>query len=101
MGLGQKNLSRVRHLWFVFGYGKFPLKIPNFPIFFPSDKKWLRVESKKYTGQKLIGLFFTAGQRYARVGAHFLLLLINVYKNFNLLGDVVGKKGRNAVQHPA
>jgi len=44
-------LGRVSHLWF--GFGKFPLKIPNFSVFFPlSQKKSLRVGSK--AGRPLI-----------------------------------------------
>jgi len=40
--MGQVNflllgLGWVSHLWF--GFGKFPQKIPNFPIFFLSDQK--------------------------------------------------------------
>jgi len=31
--------GRVSHLWFGFEFGKFPLKMTNFSIFFPSDKK--------------------------------------------------------------
>jgi len=39
----------VSHLWFGFGLGKFPLKIPNFPVFFPSDhKNCLRVGLASY-----------------------------------------------------
>jgi len=51
---------QVSHIWFKFGFGKFPLKIPNFPTFCPLDKKNLIG-----SGQK--GLYFTAGQKYARV----------------------------------
>jgi len=48
-GSGSKifDPGRVSHLWFRFGLGKFPLKIPNFPIFFLSgQKKLLQVGSK-------------------------------------------------------
>jgi len=31
--------GQVSHLWFRFGLGKLPLKIPNFPIFFPLGQK--------------------------------------------------------------
>jgi len=42
MGSGENfYLGQVSHLWFRFWLGKSPLKIPNFPIFFPSDKKQL------------------------------------------------------------
>jgi len=57
MGPGQKFLTRVRsifcgsgrvsHLWFGLEFGKFPLKMSNFSIFFPSgQKKLLRVGSE-------------------------------------------------------
>jgi len=55
------GLSQVSHLWF--GLGIFPLRKPNFSIFCPSG--WV----KKYLGQRLVGLLFTAGQKYARVGS--------------------------------
>jgi len=39
--------GRVSHLWFESRFGKFPLKISNFSIFFPSgQKKLLRVGSE-------------------------------------------------------
>jgi len=43
---GQFFIARVSHLWFRFGFGKFPLKIPNFPIFSLRIKKLLRIGSK-------------------------------------------------------
>jgi len=44
MGLVQNFLIR---LWFGFEFGKYPLKMSNFSIFFPSNqKKSLRVGSK-------------------------------------------------------
>jgi len=60
IGPGQKFLTHVRsifvalvrsgwvsHLWFGFGFGKCPLKMSNFSIFFPSDqKKSLGIGSK-------------------------------------------------------
>jgi len=40
--------GRVSHLWFGFGFGKFSLKMSNFSIFFPSDKKNLcRLDQKR------------------------------------------------------
>jgi len=39
-------LVRVTHLWLKFGFAKFPLKIPNFPIFSLWSKKSLWVRSK-------------------------------------------------------
>jgi len=62
MGPGQKILTRVgsgqffvarvgsgrvSHLWFGLEFGKFPLKMSNFSIFYPSgQKKLLRVGSE-------------------------------------------------------
>jgi len=50
MGPGQNfwpGSGWVSHLWFGFGFRKFPLKTSNFSIIFPSDqKKSLRVGSK-------------------------------------------------------
>jgi len=52
MGLGQifftrVGLGRVNHLWLGFEFGKFPLKMSNFSILFPSgQKKSLRVGSE-------------------------------------------------------
>jgi len=41
MGPGQKifDPGRVSHLWFGFEFGKFPLKMLNFSVFFPSGQK--------------------------------------------------------------
>jgi len=75
MGLGQIFFIRVgsifsgsgwvSHLWFGFGFGKFPPK--NFSIFFfPSDQK-----NHPGSGQKVprVKGLFTAVQKYARVGS--------------------------------
>jgi len=51
----------VSHLWFKFGFGKFSLKIPNFPIFGPSGQK--------IPMSKLGRCIFTAGKKYAQVGS--------------------------------
>jgi len=53
-GLGQFFVSRVgsglvSHLWFGFGYGKFPLKISNFS---PLDQKNLFGSDQKVPGSK-------------------------------------------------
>jgi len=58
VGSGQSFAARVgsgwiSHLWFGFGFGKFPLKMSNFSIFSPSSQKeslW-------------VGLLFIAGQK--------------------------------------
>jgi len=69
MGPGQKFLTCVwlgqffvalgwvSHLWLGFGFGKFPLKIANFSIFFLQIKKLFG------SGQKGVNLLF----KYARV----------------------------------
>jgi len=47
----------VSHLWIGSGFGKFPLKVPNFSIFSLLDKKYLQVRSKvprSKTGPPLI-----------------------------------------------
>jgi len=46
MGQGQRFLTLigsglVSHLWLGFEFGKFPLKISNFSIFYPSGQKIL------------------------------------------------------------
>jgi len=60
-------LGRVTHLWI--GFGKLPLKIPNFSIFLPSGQKISSGQFKKYPGQKRVSLLFTAGQKYAWIGS--------------------------------
>jgi len=50
---GWVGLGRVSHLWFGFEFGKFPLKMSNFSIFFPSGKKKslrVRLESTRVEG---------------------------------------------------
>jgi len=52
------------------GLENFSLKIPNVPIFFPLGQKKIASDwVKKYPGQSRVGLLFTAGQKYARVGS--------------------------------
>jgi len=63
------GLSWVSHLWFRFGPGKFPLRIPNFPIFAVWVKKFALRQVKKYPGQIQVRLLFYAGPKYARVGS--------------------------------
>jgi len=54
--------GRVSHIWF--GFGKFPHKSQIFQ-FFP-----LRIKKNLIgVGQRRVSLFFTAGQKYARVGS--------------------------------
>jgi len=48
------------------GLENFILKMPNFQ-FFPSGQKISSGWVKKYSGQSLSGILFTAGQKYARV----------------------------------
>jgi len=49
MGPGQK---RVSHLWFGFEFGKYPLKMSNFSIFFPSGQKTLFGSGQKIPRSK-------------------------------------------------
>jgi len=76
MGLGQIFLTQVRSGQFFvarvrsgrvsnpwFEFEKFPQKMSNFSIFFPSDQKNLFGWVKKYPGQRRVGLLFTAGQK--------------------------------------
>jgi len=51
--------TRVYQLWF--GFGKFLLKVPKILIF----TIWI----KKYPGQRRVGLLFSVGLKYARVGS--------------------------------
>jgi len=64
--VARAGLCRVSHLWFRSGIGKFPLKIP---ISSPPGKKISSGQVKKYPLQRWVGLLFTAGQKYARVGS--------------------------------
>jgi len=86
MGPGQKVLTRVMdqffvaqvglgwvsHLWYGFGFEKFPLKIPNFSIFFLSDQKNIFWSGQKVpwskAGQPLI--YCKSKVCLGRVGAH-------------------------------
>jgi len=43
----------VTYLWFRFGFGKFPLKIPNYPIFFPSGQKNCFGSGQKVRGSEM------------------------------------------------
>jgi len=64
------RVHQVSHLWFGFGFGKFPLKITNFQFFCSSNQqKILMGRAKKYPGQSQASLLFTADQKYARVGS--------------------------------
>jgi len=58
------GLGRVSHLLFGLEFAKFPLKMSNFSIFFPSrQKKIASGGAGKYPGQSRVGLLFTAGQK--------------------------------------
>jgi len=66
MGPGKifSGSGQVNHLWFEFGFGKYPLKISNFAIFLPSNQKIISsVQVKKYSGLRQIDTLFTAGQK--------------------------------------
>jgi len=67
VGSGQFFVTPVRsgQTFMVFlEFGKFPLKMSNFSIFFPSGlKKIASGRVRKYLGQSRVGLLFTAGQK--------------------------------------
>jgi len=46
------GLGRVSHLWFGYGFGNFPLKIPNFSIFCTSGKKNVIWSGRKVPGSE-------------------------------------------------
>jgi len=79
MGPGQKLLTwvgsnfccsgQVSHIWYVFGFGNFHLKIPIFSIFCPLVKKISLGRVGNYPGQSQVGFLFTVGQKYAWVWA--------------------------------
>jgi len=57
MGPGQNFLTwvgpgRVRNLWFGFDFGKFPLKMSNFSIFFALGQKNIFALGQKVPGSK-------------------------------------------------
>jgi len=59
-GLGQPGSGWVSHLWFGFGFGKFPLKTSNFSIFSLWVKKNLLGSGQKVPGSRAGWLLFTA-----------------------------------------
>jgi len=63
MGLGQNFFGSgwVSHLWF--GFGKFPLKIPNFSIFFPSSQKNIVGLGLKVPGSKMVQPLIYCGSK--------------------------------------
>jgi len=65
MGPDQNFLTQVRSAIFGLGLGNFPKK-PKFSNLFPFG-----------SGQRLVGLLFTAGQRYARVGPGPISSMLN------------------------
>jgi len=86
----QVRSGQVSHLWFRFGFGKFPLKIPNFSLWIKKiASDWI----EKYPVQRRFRLLFTAGQKYAwvRTGQGPSLLwmsvgVINVCLFFKTIG---------------
>jgi len=55
VGSGQffvARVGRVSHLWFGIEFQKFPLKMSNFSIFFPSGQKNLLWSGRKVPGSK-------------------------------------------------
>jgi len=70
--------GRVRHLWIGFLFGKFPKKCQIFQFFSLRVKKISSGRNKKYPCQGQVGLLFTAGQKYARVGSGPIYRLSNL-----------------------
>jgi len=75
--LGKQATDWAYHLWFGFGFGKFPLKITNFSIFSLRIKKFSLGRVKKY-GQRRVSLLFSPGQKYDLVGSGQALSLLFV-----------------------
>jgi len=62
--------GQVSYFWFGYGFGNFPLKIPNFSIFCPADQKNIIGSGQKVPGSQPGWAFlFTLGQKYVRVGS--------------------------------
>jgi len=59
--LGQFFVAQVGSAIYGLGLENSPLKMLNFPVF----SGWV----KKYLGQRRVGLLFTTGQKYGRVGS--------------------------------
>jgi len=67
---GQVGTNRLSHLWFGFGFGKFPLKTLKNLIFFPFGSKQISLgRVKKYPDQRRVSLLYIKGQKYAKVGS--------------------------------
>jgi len=96
MGLGQKFLTRVgsifcdsdwvSHLWFVFEFGKFPLKTSNFSIFFPSGQKNLFGSGQKVPGSKLGWPLIYCGSKVSsgqfRTHLYSIAVVLDYQKNY-------------------
>jgi len=52
-----------------YGFGKFPLKIPNFQFFSLWIKKTFSGQVKKYSGQRWFSPLFILGRKYAGIGS--------------------------------
>jgi len=68
------------------------LKITKFFIFFPLDQKISSGWVKKFLGQSRVSPFFTAGQKYARVGSQpvrFPFYINKQFQNRQLMQTIV------------
>jgi len=68
VGLGQFFTAQGQVSHFSFGVGKFSLKIPNFPIFFPSDKKNCFGLGQKVFGPETVRPLIYCRSKYALLG---------------------------------
>jgi len=73
--------GRVSHLWFGFEFGKFPLKMSNFSIFFPSGQKNLFGLGTKVPGSKAGRPLIYCGSKVSSgwARAHLYSLTINSF----------------------
>jgi len=89
VGLGQTFVAQVRFgqpslvwVWILFP------KNPEFFYFCPSGQKKISSgQFKKYSGQRWVGLLFTAGQKYARAGS-LPISNFNLSRNVNFCNNL-------------
>jgi len=69
--------GRVRHLWFGLEFGKFPLNMSNFSIFFPLGQKNCFGSGRKVPGSKPGRLLIYCGSKVSsgRVRAHLYTIV--------------------------
>jgi len=88
--VAQVGSGQVSHLWFHwfgFGFGKFPLKMSNFSIFFPSgQKKSLQVRSKSTRVKGRLPLIYCVKSKLGsgQVRAHISTIYKPYFISFSL-----------------